>query len=693
MLLILGTAACSEPENESTAAAKVLPSVVRLTTPGGMGSGVVIDDGLLVTNRHVVEGAQNVRIETSAAQQLGGTVIARSSAFDLALIRFDGGSIPKARLADIAQMKPGNAVLLVGYPLDLKGAATVTRGLFSAIRVGEPESGEWIQTDAAANPGNSGGPMVNLKGEVVGLLTAGEKRTRSGQSVEGINFALSSRVVAEALPAMLLSAGVTSHEATLAGGSLQHEIAGFLQNYDEAEARAEAEGSAQGLQALTSPSYFSLVDKRITRNTARLLDMQLRNVYQLPRDFVVADVIERWRTSSSLTGGIEEQARELVKYPVLHRSGSSWQLVGLELHDPQFSPLRGKLPTSDIDGALDLKAIPRPPDTVLMEWQRSSTSTVCIYRYDPQSYTAASALDYLTRELPARGWVATDSGSSVTTSRYYNYNGPQPLSTLAVVARPDATVQVSVTHPYRAPDDLGIFTGQSIHLPQDVQQSHDLKAIPRPPDSVIAAEQTSQGQVQLTYRYDWEKHTKSDVLEFYLAQLPKQGWTLDSYMSLDQVRKNRSANFTYAGPAPLRSVSLSVGDDATVKVSVSDLVPAGGESSLFVDQPLKLGSDAAGTHDLKAIPRPPDSVIAAEQTSQGQVQVTYRYDWEKHTKSDVLEFYLAQLPKQGWTLDSYMSLDQVRKNRSASFTYKGSESWHRLSLRVADDASVIIQVN
>jgi hypothetical protein len=72
--------------------------------------------------------------------------------------------------------------------------------------------------------------------------------------------------------------------------------------------------------------------------------------------------------------------------------------------------------------------------------------------------------------------------------------------------------------------------------------------------------------------------------------------------------------------------------------------------------------------------------------------VTYRYDWRKHSKGDMLEFYLNELPKLGWTRTQYPSLDDVRESRQASFAYKGNEGWHSLSLQVTDSATMVVQV-
>jgi S1-C subfamily serine protease len=160
----------------------------------GVGSGIVVSSsGLILTNYHVVEGAQTLSIATHDGQTLEATVVSTDEAQDLAVIRATGGELKAATLGDSDQLLPGQTVLAIGSPLG-EFTETVTRGIVSAlnrdITVGDRATGAskrlsgLIQTDAAINPGNSGGPLINERGEVVGINSA------VSQQAEGIGFAI-----------------------------------------------------------------------------------------------------------------------------------------------------------------------------------------------------------------------------------------------------------------------------------------------------------------------------------------------------------------------------------------------------------------------------------------------------------------------------------------------------------------------
>jgi len=160
----------------------------------GVGSGIVVSaSGLILTNYHVVEGAQRLTVKTSDGQQLSATVVSTDETHDLAVIRATGGQLTPATLGDSGKLEVGQTVLAIGSPLG-EFTETVTRGIVSAldraITVGDQATGMrkdlsgLIQTDAAINPGNSGGPLLNERGEVVGINSA------VSQSAEGIGFAI-----------------------------------------------------------------------------------------------------------------------------------------------------------------------------------------------------------------------------------------------------------------------------------------------------------------------------------------------------------------------------------------------------------------------------------------------------------------------------------------------------------------------
>lgn len=162
-----------------------------------LGSGFVIDEeGLILTNNHVVEKADEIKIKTDTGKEYDAKVVARDPKTDIALIRVnkDKGFPKPAQLGDSDSLRVGDWVMASGNPFGL--GHTITVGIVSAKGriIGAGPYDDFIQTDAAINPGNSGGPLFNMKGEVVGINTA---IVAQGQ---GIGFAIPINLVKEILP-------------------------------------------------------------------------------------------------------------------------------------------------------------------------------------------------------------------------------------------------------------------------------------------------------------------------------------------------------------------------------------------------------------------------------------------------------------------------------------------------------------
>ena len=152
---------------------RLRPSVVRIESTTGVGTGFIVSSyGLVVTNAHVVSGSLAVHVTLSDGQTRVGEVVGTDPEADVALIKMGGFGLPSVEIGTVEDLVVGDEVMALGYALDLPGTATLTRGIVSAFRPNEFGSLAAIQSDAALNPGNSGGPMVNLKGEVVGINTA-----------------------------------------------------------------------------------------------------------------------------------------------------------------------------------------------------------------------------------------------------------------------------------------------------------------------------------------------------------------------------------------------------------------------------------------------------------------------------------------------------------------------------------------
>jgi serine protease Do len=156
----------------------------------GMGSGVIVDkSGIVLTNNHVVEGADEVTVRLSDEREFKAVDIKTDPATDLAVLRIEGaGSLPYAKLGDSDDLQIGDWVIAVGNPFGLD--STVSAGIISSKgRELSSNRSRFLQTDAAINPGNSGGPLLNLDGEVVGINTA--IASNSG-GYQGIGFAIPS---------------------------------------------------------------------------------------------------------------------------------------------------------------------------------------------------------------------------------------------------------------------------------------------------------------------------------------------------------------------------------------------------------------------------------------------------------------------------------------------------------------------
>lgn len=192
----LATPVPGSVQREATAIVRVAqlvrPAVVNITTQqiaydwylrpipedSGTGSGVIFDrSGLILTNNHVVEGAQGITVALPDGRTFEGQMVGTDPRSDLAVVKISAQDLPVAELGDSDALQIGEQVVAIGNALALPGGPTVTSGIVGALgRSIREENGavlyDLIQTDAAINPGNSGGPLVNLEGQVVGINTA-----------------------------------------------------------------------------------------------------------------------------------------------------------------------------------------------------------------------------------------------------------------------------------------------------------------------------------------------------------------------------------------------------------------------------------------------------------------------------------------------------------------------------------------
>jgi S1-C subfamily serine protease len=196
----------------------VSPGTVAIITDQGQGSGFVYDaQGNVITNYHVIEGANSVEVRFPSGYMAYGTVVGTDLDSDLAIIKVDApaGELHPLPLGDSSVLKVGQTVVAIGNPFGLN--STMTVGIISALgrTLDSAHSttdgnfytaGDIIQTDAAINPGNSGGPLFNANGEVIGINRAirTDSTTANGQPVNsGIGFAISINIVKRVAPGLI----------------------------------------------------------------------------------------------------------------------------------------------------------------------------------------------------------------------------------------------------------------------------------------------------------------------------------------------------------------------------------------------------------------------------------------------------------------------------------------------------------
>ncbi len=155
-------------------------------SPRGVGSGFIVSaDGLVMTNAHVIDGADEVIVRLTDKREFKARVVGADKRTDVAVLKIEASGLPAVRFGDVNRLRVGEWVIAIGSPFDLDN--TVTAGIVSAKARDTGEMLPFIQTDVAINPGNSGGPLINLRGEVVGINS--QIYSRSGGYM-GISFAI-----------------------------------------------------------------------------------------------------------------------------------------------------------------------------------------------------------------------------------------------------------------------------------------------------------------------------------------------------------------------------------------------------------------------------------------------------------------------------------------------------------------------
>ena len=193
--IVLPIATLQSVGSEVEAVAIARRSVVQIRTRSGTGTGVALTgDGYVLTNYHVVADVNRATLRLPDGSLVGARVVVGTESPDLALLKAAPTGLTPASWADSERLPLGQTVIAIGHALDLEGEPTISRGIVSAVR--NLEGVRYVQTDAALNPGNSGGPLIDASGAVVGINTL---RVESAglREVQRMNFAIATSEVRE----------------------------------------------------------------------------------------------------------------------------------------------------------------------------------------------------------------------------------------------------------------------------------------------------------------------------------------------------------------------------------------------------------------------------------------------------------------------------------------------------------------
>lgn len=223
----------------------------------GLGSGVIVSaDGYIITNNHVIDNADEIRVILYGGEEMDAEIIGTDPASDIAVLKVDRTNMPAVPLGNSNDIRVGEMVLAIGSPLSRDLAHTVSKGIISASgrsSIGLNAFENYIQTDAAINPGNSGGALINLDGELIGINTAIASRSGGNQ---GIGFAIPVNMVRDVMEALITDGRVSRGYIGIGwGGDVDRTMAralgldrtgGFMIGTVEEDGPADKAGLVEG---------------------------------------------------------------------------------------------------------------------------------------------------------------------------------------------------------------------------------------------------------------------------------------------------------------------------------------------------------------------------------------------------------------------------------------------------------------
>ena len=288
---------------------KVLPSVVSITSTlrsgSSTGTGIVMsEDGYIITNAHLVDGAVGVEILMWDDQTYSAGLVGSDSTSDLAVLKVEADSLTAADFGNSEQLMVGDAVVAIGDPLGQKLRGTMTDGIISAINRDLTVNGRaltLIQTNAALNNGNSGGPLINAYGQVIGINTMKLSSYYTSASVEGLGFAIPISVAKPVIDELIEHGYVSGRPALgITGKSLPdvyrtyyHLPSGVYVETVDPDSDAYAKGLREGdaITAAEGEPVRSIEELNVVKNRFQAGETMTLTVYRAGETFDLSIVL------------------------------------------------------------------------------------------------------------------------------------------------------------------------------------------------------------------------------------------------------------------------------------------------------------------------------------------------------------------------------------------------------------------